>query len=87
MIYYNIGNKKRNNNAMYIGWVLMNESPTVATYYRNEANSPCHSIKMIGVVNSPLFNIVALVNEVDLYRTWIPFLKVAKQISGTDLRY
>ncbi len=65
----------------------MNESSTVTTYYRNEANSPCHSIKLQGIVNGPLFNIVALANEVDLYGTWIPFLKVAKQVTGSALRY
>jgi hypothetical protein len=28
-----------------------------------------------GVIACPLFNLVALINEVDLYPKWVPFLK------------
>lgn len=41
---------------------------------------------MSGKVAAPLLNIISLINEVDLYKEWIPFLKVAKEVTGQGIR-
>lgn len=61
------------------GWVLVKEAGTYQTFYRNEDGNPIHSIKIKGVLNVPLFNLAAVINEIDLYVDWVPFLKESRE--------
>eukprot|EP01116_Phalansterium_solitarium_P014515 TRINITY_DN32220_c0_g1_i1.p1 TRINITY_DN32220_c0_g1~~TRINITY_DN32220_c0_g1_i1.p1 ORF type:complete len:309 (+),score=111.01 TRINITY_DN32220_c0_g1_i1:122-1048(+) len=53
-------------------WTLVKESAGVKTFYRHESSTPIHSIKMRGIIEAPAVNILACINEVDLYNTWMP---------------
>lgn len=55
------------------GWVLQKESNRVRTLYRNtSASSHIHSIQLDGVVAAPVFTLLALFHEVDLFCRWLP---------------
>jgi hypothetical protein len=61
------------------GWNLVKESARMRTWYRNEEGNPIHSIKIEATLDAPLFNILAIINEVDLYVDWVPFLKISRE--------
>lgn len=67
-------------------WQTISSTPTSVCSYRPDPSSPCHWIRSSGTVRAPLLNIIALINEVDLYKTWIPFLKFAREIGGQGIR-
>lgn len=67
-------------------WQIISSSPTSVCSYRPDPHSPCHWVKMSGTMQAPLLHIIALINEVDLYHTFIPFLKFAKQLAGKGIR-
>lgn len=69
----------------FIGWVLVRETDRTKTWYKNEEGNPIHSIKIEGIINSPLFNVLAVFNEDQLYTEWIPFLKEANKIKQVSL--
>lgn len=55
------------------GWSLQRESEDLRTFYRNlEGTSNIHSIRLDGDVDAPVFTLLALFHEVDLFKKWIP---------------
>jgi len=62
------------------GWSLQRDSDNVKTWYKHEESAPIYSIKMEGIVESPIFNILAMAYEDDLYTTWVPMLKESRRV-------
>jgi hypothetical protein len=62
-------------------WNLMKDADGVSTFYRNEAGSPVHSLRIQGQVKSSLVNIAALISEADLYPTWLSIVSQAKLLA------
>ena len=55
------------------GWILQKDSKGVRTLNQNHPERRnIHSIRLDGVVNSPVFCLLALFHEVDLFSKWIP---------------
>ena len=55
------------------GWKLQKESRGVRTLYRNHpSTSHIHSIRLDGDVESPVFILLALLHEIDLFHKWVP---------------
>ena len=54
------------------GWNLCRSDEGIQTFYRQIPDSPTLSIKIMGVLDCPAFEVLACVNEIDLYKTWIP---------------
>lgn len=55
------------------GWVLQKETHNVRTLYRNNQTHPhIHSIRLDGDVEAPVFILLALLHEVDMFSKWIP---------------
>ena len=56
-----------------IGWILQKESKGIRTFYRHDSsNRHIHSIRLDGEVDAPLFILLAMLHEVDLFHKWIP---------------
>lgn len=55
------------------GWELQKESHDVRTLYKHNESAPqIHSIRLEGKVDAPVFYLLALLHEVDLFEKWIP---------------
>ena len=76
------------------GWILQKESHGVRTYYQNHPETTnIHSIRLDGDVEAPMFIVLALFHEVDLFSKWIPtysflglnFARLVKHPSPTEL--
>ncbi len=76
------------------GWTLQKESHAVRTLYRTSDHSPgVHSVRLDGDVDAPVFIILCLLHEVDLFTRWIPsysllglgFAKCVAHPSPTEL--
>jgi len=67
-------------------WTLMRDTVDMKTYYRHEKNTPVHSFKINGNIPCNVFNLLVLVNEVDMYHTFVPLLHEARVIKGNNYR-
>ena len=76
------------------GWTLQKESHDVRTYYQNSESHPgVHSVRLDGDVDAPVFMLLCLFHEVDLFTRWIPsysllglgFAKCVAHPSPTEL--
>ena len=55
------------------GWVLQKETHKVRTLYQNNpSRSHVHSIRLDGDVEAPVFILLALLHEVDMFSKWLP---------------
>lgn len=54
------------------GWELAREGEECATHFKQVPGSPTMLIKLQGLVRAPAFAVLACINEIDLYHTWIP---------------
>jgi len=63
------------------------ERDGLKTFYRHESSTPIHSIKLEGIVDSPIFNVLALINELDLYVNWCPPQLKEVKCNGTISRF
>lgn len=55
------------------GWELQRDRDGIRTLYRGSAGgSPLIRIRIEGFVNAPVFNMLALLYEVDLFHLWLP---------------
>jgi hypothetical protein len=55
------------------GWNVQRESEDLRTLYRNLEGTPhIHSIRLDGDVDAPLFTLLTLFHEIDLFPKWIP---------------
>jgi len=67
------------------GWSLVKKKNEVSTFYRHEEGDLMHSIRLEGVISCPIFDVLAVVYEVDLYPEWWPHIKecfTLKQITN-----
>ena len=53
-------------------WTLQRDSDGIRTLHRHLEDNGVHSIRIEGIVDSPMFDILALLHEVDLFHTWLP---------------
>ena len=76
------------------GWSLQKETHDVKTFYKNASSNPgIHSVRLDGDVDAPVFMILCLFHEVDLFTRWIPsysllglgFAKCVSHPSPTEL--
>jgi FYVE zinc finger len=65
------------------GWEEITCANGIKTLFRYEPGTPTITLKTLGSINAPVFNVLAIVNEVDLLETFIPRCKtrVLKQVS------
>jgi hypothetical protein len=54
------------------GWQLCTDKDEIQTFYRREENEKLHAIKIQGTIDSPMFNVLSIFYEIDLYKTWMP---------------
>lgn len=56
------------------GWELQRDRDGIRTMYRGSAGgSPLIRIRIEGFIEAPVFNMLALLYEVDLFHLWLPF--------------
>jgi len=53
-------------------WNLQRDSDGIKTMYRYLDEDGVYSIRIEGPVKAPMFDLLAIFHEVDLYRTWLP---------------
>jgi len=68
----------------YNGWTKTYDSNGIQTFYRHEGNTPIHSLRMEGLINAPIFDVLAVLNEADLYSTWVPMMKESVILQNTS---
>eukprot|EP01132_Coremiostelium_polycephalum_P007673 gene7673-9440_t len=68
-----------------IGWNQISHSQGILSLYRDNGHG-MHSIRMEGIIESPIFNICSVILEIDLYDKWIPRL-LESNILEQDTRY
>lgn len=57
-------------------WKLAYEtSDDVRVFYRHENKSDNHAIRIEGTIEGPIFNVLAIFYEIDLYKLWTPNMK------------
>lgn len=52
------------------GWTLAKHHKGFRTHYRYEDGEPTVSVKVCGRIDAPILNVVALIYETDLWRSW-----------------
>eukprot|EP00123_Amoebidium_parasiticum_P019961 comp39132_c0_seq1/m.47374 comp39132_c0_seq1/g.47374 ORF comp39132_c0_seq1/g.47374 comp39132_c0_seq1/m.47374 type:complete len:323 (-) comp39132_c0_seq1:626-1594(-) len=54
------------------GWSTFNHSSTIKVMYRQKEGSPFHTIRVEAEINASVFNMLVVLNEVELYQQWVP---------------
>jgi hypothetical protein len=54
------------------GWERMRDYDGISTLYKKEEGTDFHTLRVEGNVNAPLFNILAVFYEIDLFKLWLP---------------
>ena len=76
------------------GWTLQKDSKGVRTLYQNNPTQlRIHSIRIDGIVDAPVFILLSMLHEVDLFSKWIPtysflglqFARLVAHPSATEL--
>ena len=52
------------------GWELVKKSSGVETFWKQEPGQPTVSIKLLGVIDAPVANLIAIIYENDLWCQW-----------------
>jgi hypothetical protein len=60
------------------GWELCADKDDIQTYYRKEENEKLHALKIQGTIDSPMFDVISIFYEVDLYKTWMPRMTLSR---------
>ncbi|KAL0476596.1 hypothetical protein AKO1_006092 [Acrasis kona] len=65
------------------GWQLCADKDDIKTFYKKDerSNTPLHVVKLEGTVNSPIFNVLSIFYEIDLYKTWLPRLTASDNLA------
>jgi hypothetical protein len=63
------------------GWTS-EKSGDIRVSYKRVEGTPTISVKTEGVLDVPIFNLLALIYEIDLYNTWMPFCSEAGIIAS-----
>jgi len=58
------------------GWTPVADSDGIQTMYRTEPGTTIHSVKVHSIVESPVENLCAIANEVDLLPTFLTMVKI-----------
>jgi len=61
-------------------WKIEKETKLMKAYYKKETNNPIHSVKLEGIINSSVLNVLAVLYEVDLYSNWWPLSKDVREL-------
>ncbi|EGC36606.1 hypothetical protein DICPUDRAFT_77723 [Dictyostelium purpureum] len=67
------------------GWQSIHNSNGIHSMYK-ENGSGMHSIRIEGIIESPIFDVCSVIMEADLYSSWIPRM-LCSQILYQDSRY
>eukprot|EP00475_Leptophrys_vorax_P012256 TRINITY_DN18670_c0_g2_i1.p1 TRINITY_DN18670_c0_g2~~TRINITY_DN18670_c0_g2_i1.p1 ORF type:complete len:265 (-),score=84.72 TRINITY_DN18670_c0_g2_i1:65-859(-) len=62
-------------------WGVVSNKSGVKIQYNAEPELSTYSFKISALVRAPLFNLIAVVYEVDLYGNWMPRLKYARELA------
>lgn len=62
------------------GWTLKSSSRSVDKVYYKQEEDGTHSFRVEGFLNVPLFNLLALIYEFDLFPNWFPFVTTASEL-------
>jgi hypothetical protein len=62
------------------GWELCANKDNIQTFYRKEAHEKLHTLKIQGTIDSPMFNVLSIFYEIDLYKTWLPRCPTSKTL-------
>jgi hypothetical protein len=54
------------------GWEKMRDYDGISTLYKKEEGTDFHTLRVEGNVQAPLFNILAVFYEIDLFKLWLP---------------
>ncbi|CAM9353922.1 unnamed protein product [Phaeothamnion confervicola] len=68
------------------GWRIIREPSDpegVRVYHRETLGSPIHGIMCEAVMDAPLEAVLVLLNEIDLFGQWLPFIGGSRQLSRT----
>jgi hypothetical protein len=65
-------------------WDTVSDRDGVRVQYCPSADSGTHNFKITARVRAPLFNLLAVVYEVDLYSEWMPRVKQARQLHAAS---
>jgi hypothetical protein len=65
-------------------WGVISDTSGVRIQYQATPSASLYNFKVTTVVKASLFNILAVIYEVDLYKKWLPLLKVAEQLHQVD---
>jgi hypothetical protein len=62
-------------------WGVISDKNGVKIQYNPEPELATHSFKIEAIVRAPLFNLIAVVYEVELYNKWMPRVKYSKELA------
>jgi hypothetical protein len=71
------------------GWVAVNaETEKYRVWYKEETKTSSYTFRVEGMVNAPLFNILSVIYEFDLFKTWFPGIsESSKDIQLAKFRF
>jgi len=67
------------------GWSESVDRDRVQVYYKEES-ATIHSLKIVGVIDSPMLNVLTVFYESDLYKSWTPSMK-SSQVLMQEKKY
>ncbi|KAL0488338.1 PCTP-like protein [Acrasis kona] len=67
------------------GWTESVDRDRVQVYYKEESTT-VHSLKIVGVLDSPMLNVLTVFYESDLYKSWTPSMK-SSQVLMQEKKY
>ncbi|MES1909445.1 MAG: hypothetical protein MHM6MM_002178 [Cercozoa sp. M6MM] len=62
-------------------WTRTQSRHGISTFYRAEEGSNTYSFKVEGILDRSVFDLVAVLFEVDLFSEWFPFLRRATELA------
>lgn len=65
------------------GWTLSYDSASTKVWYRREAHTSTHTMRVDGTIRAPLLNLVTLLYEADLYKDLLWFVERSEILAET----
>jgi len=59
-------------------WIRHTDKPEKKIYYRHEEGVKSMSLYIEGVIDAPLMNLLLVLAEVELFKTFIPMIKESR---------
>jgi len=63
-------------------WNKVSVTEGISSYYQENAETGTHSFQVAGEVRAPLFNVVAVINEIGLFKEWLPSVTTADKVAS-----